>query len=175
MYNFETAFAEADAVARIKVGDWLAETEHVTYYEAAVLQCFKGDMPDIFTLIQDGCSDHTLDRYPLFTWGDEMLLFLDIAKDDEDLEFNSPYWIIGAFTTIFDVAYDKDGNRYYVDSYGVIGERTDIEKNYSDDAKVYESVYSWMCAANPLMAEAEEYHIPYIFSDSDVLKLIDEY
>ena len=42
-YTFETAFAEADAVARVKVGNWLSEDRenYSTCFEAKTLQCFK--------------------------------------------------------------------------------------------------------------------------------------
>lgn len=175
-YTFETAFADADAVARIKVGDWLAEDEEImsSYYEATVLQCFKGDMPGTFTLLQDGYSGSTLKGYPLFTFGEEMLVFLNRCVDGTEMKYNSPYWIMGAFTTLLDVAYDDDGNRYYVDPIGAFGERTAISKNYSNDTEIHKSVFSWICSADPLMAKAEGYRLPYIFSESDVLELINK-
>ena len=76
-YSFETAFSEADVVARIKIGNWLSEDELLgsTFFEATVLQCFKGDIPEIFILTQSGTASATLQGYPLFTYGNELLLF----------------------------------------------------------------------------------------------------
>lgn len=168
-YTFASAFSAADAVARIKVGNWLAENQHTSYYEAAVLQCFKGDMPETITLLQDGSSIATLDRYPLFTNGNEMLLFL---KEAALTEYESPYWIIGAYTTVLDVSYDKEGNRYYADRYGILGKTLHELHNYLADASVCLSVHSRAAADDPIFKEMQ-YTYQYIFSEADILALME--
>ena len=170
-YTFASAFSDADAVARIKVGDWLSEDNkiHQSYYEAAVLQCFKGDMPETITLLQDGSSAATLNRYPLFTRGNEMLLFL---KEAALPEYESSYWIIGAYTTVLDVSYDSEGNRYYADRYGILGKTMHELYNYLADTSVCLSVHSRAAADDPFFGEMH-YTYQYIFSEADILALME--
>ena len=170
-YIFESAFSAADAVARIQVGDWLSEDLelHKTYYEATVLQCFKGDMPETITLLQDGSSAATMRGYPLFTSGNEILVFL---KEAALPEYESPYWIIGSFTTVLDVSYDKEGTRYYADRHGILGEFMNGLHNYLADSSVCLSVHSRAAADDPIFKEMQ-YTYRYIFSEADILALME--
>lgn len=170
-YTFESAFAEADAVARIKVKGWIAEDTDIyeTYYEATVLQCFKGDIPDTFTLLQAGCSTGTLKRYPLFTGGNELLVFLNEATDTP---YESSYWIIGAYLTLLDVSYDENGNRYYIDRYSILGDSIDISTNYALQEDISSQVYSRAVKDDPIVNDMQ-YSYPYIFSESDMINLIE--
>ena len=101
-YTFETAFAEADAVARVKVGNWLSEDREndSTCFEATTLQCFKGSLPETFTLYQTGSSHETLEGFPLFTYGNELLLFLNQGTQpgDKDSLDNSAMCSSSAFS-----------------------------------------------------------------------------
>ena len=171
-YTFAAAFSEADAVARIEVGNWLAEDIALqkTYYEAAVLQCFKGDIPGEFTLLQDGCSAETLRNYPLFTHGNELFVFL---KEAAVTEYASPYWIMGAFMTILDVAYDDGGARYYSDRYGILGETMDIAANYSLQREIFAEIYSRSAEADPIVADMR-YAYPYVFAEKDLIALLED-
>ena len=170
-YTFESAMSEADVVARIKIGDWLAEDTDIytTYYKATALQCFKGSIPETFTLLQDGCSAGTMKRYPLFTSGNEMLVFL---KEATETPYDSPYWIIGSFTTLLDVSYDESGNRYYADRYGILGESVNINTNYAHVSPVSGEVLAVAAANDPIVSEMQ-YSYHYIFSESDMITLIE--
>ena len=77
-YSVSDAFREADAVARVKVGDWQGEDlrNWVTFFDASVQESYKGELPRNFTLVQGGCSEATSPGYPLFTSGTELLVFL---------------------------------------------------------------------------------------------------
>lgn len=165
-YTFETALAEADVVARVRVGNWLGENtaNMVTYYEAVTLECFKGNIPDTFTLIQDGCSKGTLKGYPLFTYGNEMLLFM---KEASGVDYESAYWIMGAFTTMLDVAYDGEGNRYYADRYGILGDTMDVP---SDDLSADGEIYANAVGKDPILGEFMARY-PYIFTEKDIWDL----
>lgn len=170
-YTFESALEEADAVARIRVGNWIAEDNEArqTYYEAEVLECYKGEIPTNFTLLQDGCSLRTFKGYPLFISGNEMLLFLREAVGLP--QYDAPYWIIGAYTTLLDVVYD-DGERYFVDRYGVLGQSINVVSNYANVASVADAVYTAAVESDPLMSNPV-HSFPYIYSDDDMLKLLD--
>lgn len=170
-YTFSTAFEEADVVARVQVGNWLGEDTTImsTYYEAASLECIKGDIPDTFTLIQDGCSKGTLKGYPLFTYGNEMLLFM---KEASGVDYESAYWIMGAFTTMLDVAYDDEGVRYYVDRYGILGDTmTEL-----CDPVILEStgaeVYAYIIGKDPIIEEIL-IRDPYIFTEKAVWDMME--
>lgn len=169
-YTFESALSAADVVARIEVGNWIAEDTELykTYYEATVLECFKGNISDVFTLLQDGCSAATMEEYPLFTSGNEILVFL---KEATVTEYESPYWIIGSFTTMLDVSYGEDGTRYYADRYGVLGESMDVSCNYSLEADVSGAVFARVAADDP-MVSVMQYSYPYIFSEVDIEALL---
>ncbi len=175
-YTFETAFAEADAVARVKVGNWLYEDNEIksTYFDATVLQCFKGDMPETFVLKQDGSSELTMEGYPLFTYGEELLLFLN---DGSDADNKALYWIIGAFTTVMDVYYDAEGARYYTDSRGILGETMDISTNYAQTNNIASEIYAAAASTNPLIIDVANEWIShsYIFSEADVNNLMTSY
>jgi len=170
-YTFESALAEADVVARIEVGNWIAEDTNLykTYYEARVLQCFKGEIPENFTLLQEGCSVGTMKNYPLFISGNELLVFLNEATE---IEYESPYWIIGSFTTLLDVSYDESGARYYVDRYGILGESINIPSNYVHEENVSSEVLSVVVASDPIVSEMQ-YSYPYIFSEADIVTLLE--
>ena len=167
-YTVASAFEQADAVVRVKIGSWLGEnTEaHKTYFETSVLECFKGNIPTKFTLMQDGCSTVTQEGYPLFTAGNELLLFLYEATNFQDYE--SAYWIAGAFTTIMDVAYDADGNRYYADRYGIFCENFFGCLNYTayttveEELVIEKSLRAYLNRVDPFF-ETMGYRFPYIY------------
>ena len=93
-YDFESTFAEADFVAHVRIGNWLSEKKEgmSTRYKAEIIKCYKGDMAGKFTLVQSGSSWYTLPDYPLFTYGNEFLVF---CKQYENKK--NTYYIIGSF------------------------------------------------------------------------------
>lgn len=169
-YTFNEAFSEADAVARIEVGNWLAEDNEIykTYYEASVLQSYKGDMPESFTLFQDGNSSMTMEGYPLFTNGNELFLFL---KKAINTDYENAYWIMGSFTTVLDVSYDETGERYYMDCYGIIGATMDISNNYAVQGVLASRLHDYAASKDPDVADSR-YRSSFIFSENDVDDLI---
>lgn len=167
-YNFETAFEDVDAVARVKIGNWLGEDTELfsTFYEATVLECFKGEIPEKFTLLQEGCSAVTQYLYPLFTAGNELLLFLNEATDE--YEYDSVYWIGGAHTTTVDVSYDEEGNRYYMDRLGMLcQDMPDYCRNYVASKTEAEEIYAYLFEVDPFM-ETVNFRYPYIYAEKDL-------
>lgn len=168
-YTMESATAAADVVARVEVGSWIGEETDLykTYYEATALQCFKGNIPASFTLLQYGNSKCTVKGYPLFTSGNEMLLFL---KEATGVNYESAYWIIGEFSTVMDVSYDDAGNRYYADRYGILGKTVNIAANYARQRDTFKEVYARAAEADPIVREMK-YPYPYVFAENDISSL----
>lgn len=115
--SLESIYAEADVVARLTVGDWLGEDAELeaTYYEATVIETFKGDIPKNFILKQNGYTQEG--AILLFTYGNEVLLFL---KADEDPKYKNTYTEIKN-STVVDIAYDDAGNDYYLARFDKFG------------------------------------------------------
>lgn len=160
-YTFEEAYQEADMVAHVKVGNWLGEEEEkgATYYDATIVEQYKGDKIDEIILFQDGTSNGTLKRYPLFTYGNEMLVFL---KEAVDTEYDDAYWIIGAFTTMLDVVNDEEGNLYYMDRYGILGETIDASMNSAGNTDLRQVLYEAAVANDEIVVEMG-YRYEYIY------------
>ena len=186
-HTFEEAVEESDAIARIRIGDWLGEvTEGTnTYFEAEVLECFKGELSKTFILAQNGTSRSTIGGFPLFTYGNEFLVFLTRIPDwYDDLPdyLNTDYevyWITGVYVTILNVSYDDSGNRYYAATpyaggNATFGESMDISTNYMKDRELFKQIYANAIADDPIRAET--YHpYPYVFAEADVIALIKRY
>ena len=116
-YSISDAFQEADAVARVTVGDWQGEDLHnwVTFFDADVQESYKGDLPRHFTLVQGGCSEASSPNYPLFINGTELLVFL---KDYDGS--GEKYHPITDYNTVLYAVYDENGHRYFLDSFGTM-------------------------------------------------------
>ena len=121
-YSAAEAFQEADTVALVRVGDWLGEQDGgfpITFYKAAVVKSYKGDLPREFTLMQNGGSAGTYEDYPLYTCGNELLVFLRKA----DADYPDAYQSVGSFSTVLYAADAVDGTRYYLDRFGLMSMR----------------------------------------------------
>ena len=169
LYSPETAAAEADLVALVRVGDWVKEDSyaHVTYYNAKILRTFKGSAGETITLIQDGFSQMTVDGYPLFISGNEMLLFL--VKSDTE-EFDNAYWELGSFSTVIDAVRDREGELFYLDRFGLMGSALKDCKNYLFDETKFAELKEIAVKADP---EAAKYRYHYIFSAAEADPLLE--
>lgn len=174
-FTFDSAFSKADAVAHIRVGNWLAEDSQTmsTYYCASTVQAYKGELPESFTLYQDGNASHTIKGYPLFTYGNELFVFLKKAEPNEGSDYNyeDGYWIIGSFSTFLDVVHDESGERYYMDRYGALGETMSVNSHGGDKIMTYDL---HICDEDEfLYADSVNYSPAYIFSEQDMSSLIE--
>ncbi len=165
IYTIETAFTAADAVARIKVGNWLGDNcdRRKAYFDATVLQTFKGDIPETFTLLQHGDTQITIAGYPLFTSGNELLLFL---KKAVDTTYEDGYWILGAHSTTLDVCYDAEGNCYYADRYGILCQEFSGCADYALDMSVVKELRTYLAEIDPF-SETMNYIYPHIYLAKD--------
>lgn len=174
-YTFAAAFAACDMVAHIKVGNWLAEDNVIssTYYEATVIECYKGENIKNIVLKQDGCSEWTMRGYPLFTAGNEFLLFLKSASsvDPKYVKYSDTFWIIGAFTTMLFAVESDSGDVYYMDHYGLLGQTMDVDINYASQSLIFNELYNNAVTKDPLLLD-RNYSFPYVFSKADIGALI---
>lgn len=147
------------------MGDWLSEDEHFTYYDVSVTQTYKGNVPEEIVLLQDGTSKGTVKGYPLFIAGDQLLVFL---KEASGTEYIDAYWIIGAYTTVLDVAADDEGTEYFIDRMGLLGESINSEiTNYAADMALITELDQNLIERDELWAE-KRHRYEYVFLREDV-------
>jgi hypothetical protein len=116
-YNLKELYEYSDLVALIRVEDWVCEyvdSENdigSTRFDTELLKVYKGEKTagEHILLKQEGNSKYTFKGYPLFTYGNEMLLF---AK--QSFKEDGVYWIPGSYTTIVD-AVNAEGTLYFID------------------------------------------------------------
>ncbi len=147
-YTIDEAFDEAEVVAWVRVGDWLGEEYKPidrTFFEAEVVECYKGEIPDEFVLRQMASSLYTYANYPIFTSGNEFLLFLQKSPLEADMNlYENCYLIIGMYSTVLDIAKGDDGSVYVSDSFGMLGEsiakKGSAPQNLIHDTKLTEEL-----------------------------------
>ena len=110
------AIGEASLLRSYSVAEAFQEA---TFYKAAVVKSYKGDLPREFTLMQNGGSAGTYEDYPLYTCGNELLVFLRKA----DADYPDAYQSVGSFSTVLYAADAVDGTRYYLDRFGLMSMR----------------------------------------------------
>lgn len=136
IFNFTEAYTHAKAVALVKIGKWLCEDLNtgITYYEAEVLTSYKGKLPKTIILKQDGASNGTISGYPLFTMGNEFVVYLD--ESTMGLYVENCYWILGSWTTAFRVARDDAGNAYLIDNnLGILEAASEQKRDYPEQLR----------------------------------------
>ncbi len=132
-YSISDAFQEADAVAHIRIGDWLGEDidRNATLFQAETVDVFKGTLPDTFVYDQFGCSRGTEAGYPLYSYGNEILSFLH----KETLDGTEVYLNLGVHTTEF-LVIQADSGDYYCDRNMGMGAGLDcpvMDRRYRED------------------------------------------
>ncbi len=154
LHTLQSGFRDAQAVAWVRVGNWLGEDQDVgvigsTWFELEVLHSFKGELPEKIVVKQEGCSSSTEKDFPLFIHGEEMLLFLAELPDET---YVNGYWIIGDYSTVLDVGRDAAGNSYVVDNMALMLERsTQIAADLRvRDAAVRKAVFESLHELDPL-------------------------
>ncbi len=167
--TFEAAYAEADVVARLIVGDWLGENAELraTYYKATEVETFKGKLPKNFILKQKGYTQEG--AVLLYTYGNEVLLFL---KADEDPNYKNTYANFNEIAAI-DVSYDKKGNAYYVARHDNFGATVPCQT--LDDYEASYDIYNNLLEQDRMigvlrdsMQRRFERNNPYMFPVSDL-------
>jgi hypothetical protein len=149
-HDLYSAFEESDLVAHIRVGSWLEEIDVQTSYDATVVTEYKGEGIKNIVLIQDGSSRATFKNYPLFTYGNEMILFLKKAKYTD---YANAYYITGSYSTVLDVVADSSGIYYLVDRIGMLSEPLDNVTNYASDFQLRNSLKENLINADDIWSE----------------------
>ena len=122
--------------ALVTVGDWLEEELITgrTFFRTTVQKVYKGDIPHEFVLAQEGCSTWTYRNYPVFTYGNQLLLFLikyDVSmyRDTYDLvEYPDAYELINTYSTVMYVTRDDSGMSYVLDALGMMTQWSQINQ-----------------------------------------------
>ena len=197
LFSLESAFLQADSVCTVTVGDWIGDNGTATYFKAKVDKVFKGDLPDTIELYQIGCEEVTADGFPLFTYGNRLLVFLSPFKPDDGIEAENSYELLGAGSAFFYVASAEDGSEYYIDTIGLFSNETmrlcrglDLT-NHADDLALREELVNDVASYDKLIAdrianfekyngaagiqETPEYLKLHIFSAVDIERALAEY
>lgn len=123
LYSIPEAYASAEAVCLVKVGNWLGDNGTVTYFECEVEKAYKGLLPERIAICQMGDRLVTIKGFPLFTSGDRLLLFLLPYKADDGMDIDDPYELLGVYSAFFH-AQTLDGETYIIDTMGLISRET---------------------------------------------------
>lgn len=171
IYNFKTAIEDSDIIAHIMIGDWLGEDDHSTYYEAKIIEQFKGDAVSKIIITQSGCSKYTFNRYPLFTSGNELLVFLKEYRSEET--GSSYYSSISSSRTVLYVVIDKNGDVYYLDRANILSYYSaDIIDPLPHDSFTYE-LYQKLILEDPELSKDMRFdEYVHFYSREDFLTLI---
>lgn len=167
IYTFETAIASADIVAHVEIGDWLGEDDNHSYYSANVIEQFTGEKVTTFILKQDGCSQWTISRYPLFTVGNELLLFLKKSK-----QIDNAYFIAGSYSTVLYAVSDNNGNVYYLDRFNILSSSAEGIINSIPQDSFARELYQKLTLEDPVLSEYTSFEYVYFYSRDDFLTLI---
>ncbi len=145
-YNLEEAMEEAELVVWVRIGNWLGEAGDYTRFEAQVLQCLKGDHTGTIEICQMGNSRCTVRGYPLFTYGNEKLLFLTYSQD-------RGWCMINDNQTVMDVVQCQDGKAYATPCFVWMLKNDGVPaplKNYASDAALRQEICDVLTARDAL-------------------------
>ncbi len=171
-FDLERACGEADLIAHIRVCDWLGERNveyemELTYFSASIIESFKGQKEGNFVLCQDGNSKLTLGGYPLFTYGDELLLFL---KRGSNPDYDEMYYVVGSYGTVMYGLGDDNGDCYFMSICDGFYDSIGIERNYADDNALRDLLVK--NCPDPLVKEMAM-HSPFICRADDFFERIE--
>ncbi len=185
---------KADAIVHLKIKNWIGESieQKRTYFNAEVIEVYKGDVPENIILGQSGTSKETNQGYPLFTYGEELILFLGkydsqdnkydknmLNVEESEFDTDNIYGIYYMQLYVMNVATLNDGSRFVIPMAPYIIEQNDTmlsqlvnigsvsEKGISDEAK----------SAASILKEIDPYDNPgtapeYVFSLEDYVKYL---
>ena len=174
--DFGTYYEDPEAICLVTIGNWLGDNGSGTFIEAHVDKLYKGDLPETFVIYQSACQRVTFTNYPVFTYGDKMLIGVSEHpyKVEGDLGLDKYYYINGEAQGVLYYAADKAGNEYVFDPEAMLSVNTlrytDIRfKNYSivgydsegwsiEDTELLNELYEDMDSRDREITEIIKYH-----------------
>ncbi len=165
-YDLLEAMEAADAIVWVRIGNWLGEAEGHTRFEAEVVQCFKGGLSGTIKLQQMGTSICTVKGFPLFTWGNEKLLFLEKGSGG--------WYMLNDDQTGMDVVEAQDGKVYAVPQFQWFLAWLEPSlpfENHADRQALRQELCHALTARDPLYNGKPE-HMAYILCLEDLEKLL---
>ena len=170
-YTFDIAVEEADMIAHVRIGDWLGETNEgiYSYFEAEVLNTYKGEKKKSITIKQKGNSVSSVSGFPLFTHGNELLLFL---RKSDYKEYDDTYFSLGLNYCPFYVSKSDEGDVFLATEYH-IADALPPEENLAnlEDTKTYLQAYKHLKESDPI---AGNMYFMYAYSKDDMERYIKE-
>ena len=160
--TIEKIYSKTEAVARIRIGNWLDETEFYSYFEVEVVELYSGTLPKNFILQQFASSKVTISGFPVFTYGTEFILFLktETRAPEEGCSYpdDNTYTIWGGHPAIFEVIETDSGDSYFVDRFHLIEKSEWTAKNYINHATIASTVKNALYQRD---AEGQQYSAAY--------------
>lgn len=151
----------SDAIACVRIGDWLGDSGDTitTMFEAEVTEVIKGDLPKKITLLQGGTSEFTFAGHPLFTAGNELLVFLIKCENSPGRRYTLPdnsYVSAGAQITVFDIVTLENGEKYAIPRHRAHYSIMPAVSNLSGDRKLMQQALDALKEADSIWEEVNK-------------------
>ena len=166
------AVKNAQAVACVRIGDWLGETVDLLYttFEAEVIETVRGELPKNIVLLQDGTADSSLSskRWPIFTAGNELFLFLNKYENHpgaRNIQPDNAYYIAGMTLTVCDMVMLDSGEKYVIPRDSLMSANVPgVSKCLVFDRAIIQSCFDEIKRVDPVWNEVErsnKYVLPF--------------
>ena len=175
-WPIDKSFDEAEAVCLIKIGDWLGDNGTGTYFEATVEKLYKGDLPEKIVLYQVASEKMTFELYPVFTYGNELLVFIEKwDKNVDDIDIDDYYVSICEDLTVLYAATAKNGEKYVIDETAFMSMLTEEEdivhiKNYGYNKDLVRELCEDIAKCDKVIAEQILTHEQHYGDDNPLIK-----
>ncbi len=188
------AFAnDSVAIVHLRVKNWLGDSENykMTCFEAEIIEVYGGEIPDEIVLVQDGTSELTYEYYPLFTYGNELFLFLEKIEtriewyksllpnvDYADFDYENAYSIATGPLGVFQIGTSDKGESYIVPQFFFIAENT--MKNFDNYGAASESGLTAEAASAAKHLNSVDRYVnndlspDYIYKLDDMVKFVED-
>ena len=172
--SFSEFCFETYAVCEITIGDWIGDNGYCTYFEATVDKLYRGELPEKIKIYQAGCQDHTYENYPLFTYGDKLLVALKpwVLKEgfDDGFDRSNAYELCGGDIGVLHISRDKNGEKYLLDLSTMFSQTNEIKggpefTNYGYNRKLLEELCENIAEYDPVVADMMLHRSKYWISE----------
>ncbi len=149
----------------------MGEDESYSYYEAFLVDAYRGENREKFILKQEGTSESTRIFYPLFISGNELLVFL--RKSAQSSEYNNLYEMINGPGSVFYAVNDDAGNIYYYDRFRILEQVADANmiENIPVDSFMRE-LYDKLVKEKAIFEDEWSEGVHYFYREEDFAELL---